>query len=82
VVLHSRVSHGSNKPFSCGRRSFVPWVPSSCSLDLKRPYSRQGKATPCEEHSRADVKGHNIWQAMGDRSYSCHSDCMSLGFQR
>lgn len=60
----------------------VPWVPLSHSLDVKGPCSSQGEATRHKEHSGADVKGHNIWQVVGGRSYSYHSNCAGLGFQR
>lgn len=50
-------------PSPSGRCDSVPWGSPSHSLDVKRPYSSQGEATPHEEISEADVKGHNIWQA-------------------
>lgn len=72
---------GLRNPSPSGKNS-VPWVPPSHSPDVKRPYSSQGEATPREEHSGADAKAHNIWQATGGRSYSDHSNSVGLGFQR
>lgn len=73
---------GLISPSPSGRCSSVPGVPPSHSLDVERPYGSQGKATPREEHPWADVKVHNIWQAVGGRKYSYHSNCVGLGFQR
>lgn len=54
--------------------SSVTWELPSPSLDIKRCYRSQGKASPPEHPSKAGVKGHNIRQAARGRSYSCHSN--------